>query len=76
MLLCDSSFAYGFNNADGGVFALSWNNSAGISIWHFAHADILADLIAQTAKRFAWNTSRIPVFTILPHGDQPSMIIR
>ncbi|KAG1803910.1 uncharacterized protein HD556DRAFT_1484526 [Suillus plorans] len=33
-----SSFAYGFNNAEGGVFALLWDNSPGMSIWHFARA--------------------------------------
>ncbi|KAG2088388.1 uncharacterized protein F5147DRAFT_658725 [Suillus discolor] len=33
-----SSFAYGFNNAEGGVFALLWDNSAGMSICHFARA--------------------------------------
>ncbi|KAG1860666.1 glycoside hydrolase family 16 protein [Suillus subalutaceus] len=30
------SFGYGFNNAEGGVFALLWDNSSGMSMWHFA----------------------------------------
>ncbi|KAG2103154.1 glycoside hydrolase family 16 protein [Suillus discolor] len=49
-----SSFAYGFNNAEGGVFALLWDNSAGMSIWHFARANIPADLIAQTPRPSTW----------------------
>ncbi|KAG2157675.1 glycoside hydrolase family 16 protein [Suillus bovinus] len=49
-----SSFGYGFNNADGGVFALLWDNSAGMSIWHFARANIPADLIAQTPRPSTW----------------------
>jgi hypothetical protein len=50
------SFGYGFNNADGGVFALLWDNSSGMSMWHFARADIPADLIAQTPKPSTWST--------------------
>jgi hypothetical protein len=53
-----SSFAHGFNNAEGGVFALLWDNSIGMSMWHFARADIPADLIAQTPKPSTWG---IPV---------------
>ncbi|KAG2051033.1 hypothetical protein BDR06DRAFT_1062497 [Suillus hirtellus] len=49
-----SSFAYGFNNAQGGVFALLWDNSAGMSIWHFARANIPADLTAQTPRPSTW----------------------
>ncbi|KAG2128599.1 glycoside hydrolase family 16 protein [Suillus clintonianus] len=50
------SFGYGFNNAEGGVFALLWDNSTGMSMWHFARADIPADLIAQTPKPSTWGT--------------------
>lgn len=50
------SFGYGFNNADGGVFALLWDNSSGMSMWHFARADIPADLIAQTPNPSTWST--------------------
>ncbi|KAG1739023.1 glycoside hydrolase family 16 protein [Suillus lakei] len=50
------SFAYGFNNAEGGVFALLWDISAGMSMWHFARTDIPEDLIAQTPKPSTWGT--------------------
>jgi hypothetical protein len=49
-----SSFGYGFNNAEGGVFALLWDNSTGMSMWHFARADIPADLTAQTPNPSTW----------------------
>jgi hypothetical protein len=54
MYLCGSSFGYGFNNAEGGVFALLWDNSTGMSMWHFARADIPADLTAQTPNPSTW----------------------
>ncbi|KAG2136319.1 glycoside hydrolase family 16 protein [Suillus cothurnatus] len=54
MYLCDSSFGYGFNSAEGGVFALLWDNSTGMSMWHFARADIPADLTAQTPNPSTW----------------------
>jgi hypothetical protein len=50
------SFAYGFNNADGGVFALLWDNSTGIAMWHFARADIPDDLTAQAPTPSTWGT--------------------
>ncbi|KIK48339.1 glycoside hydrolase family 16 protein [Suillus luteus UH-Slu-Lm8-n1] len=50
------SFGYGFNNAEGGVFALLWDNSSGMSMWHFARADIPADLIAQSPNPSTWTT--------------------
>lgn len=50
------SFGYGFNNAEGGVFALLWDNSSGMSMWHFARADIPTDLIAQTPNPSTWST--------------------
>lgn len=56
MCPCDRSFGYGFNNAEGGVFALLWDNSSGMSMWHFARADIPADLIAQTPNPSTWTT--------------------
>ncbi|OAX39615.1 glycoside hydrolase family 16 protein [Rhizopogon vinicolor AM-OR11-026] len=49
-----SSFGYGFNNADGGVFALLWDNFVGMSMWHFARADIPADLTAQKPTPSTW----------------------
>ncbi|KAG0709420.1 glycoside hydrolase family 16 protein [Suillus ampliporus] len=51
-----SSFGYGFNNAEGGVFALLWDNSAGMSMWHFARSDIPADLTAQNPTPSTWGT--------------------
>lgn len=51
-----TSFAYGFNNADGGVFALLWDNSTGIAMWHFARADIPDDLTAQAPTPSTWGT--------------------
>lgn len=50
------SFGYGFNNAEGGVFALLWDDSTGMSMWHFARVDIPADLIAQMPKPSTWGT--------------------
>ena len=51
-----SSFGYGFNDADGGVFAFLWDNSAGMSMWHFARADIPADITNQTPTPANWGT--------------------
>ena len=50
------SFGYGFNNAQGGVFALLWDTSAGMSVWHFARADIPADITSQTPTPANWGT--------------------
>ncbi|KAG2112961.1 glycoside hydrolase family 16 protein [Suillus discolor] len=51
-----TSFADGFNNAGGGVFALLWDNSVGLSIWHFARSDIPADLTSQAPTPSNWGT--------------------
>ncbi|KAG2051031.1 glycoside hydrolase family 16 protein [Suillus hirtellus] len=51
-----TSFAYGFNNAGGGVFALLWDNSTGMSMWHFARANIPDDLTARVPKPSNWGT--------------------
>ncbi|KAG2128597.1 glycoside hydrolase family 16 protein [Suillus clintonianus] len=51
-----TSFAYGFNNADGGVFALLWDNSTGMSMWHFARADIPSDLTDKSPTPSTWGT--------------------
>ncbi|KAG1812963.1 glycoside hydrolase family 16 protein [Suillus subaureus] len=51
-----TSFAYGFNNAGGGVFALLWDNSTGMSMWHFARDDIPDDLTAQVPMPSTWGT--------------------
>lgn len=56
MFLHDRSFAYGFNNAEGGVFALLWDASTGMSMWHFARVNIPADLIAQKPQPSTWGT--------------------
>lgn len=50
------SFGYGFNNAEGGVFALLWDNAVGMSMWHFARADIPSDLTAQKPNPSTWST--------------------
>jgi len=54
--LCGRSFGYGFNSAQGGVFALLWDNMAGMSMWHFARADIPADLTARMPTPSTWGT--------------------
>ncbi|KAG1834110.1 glycoside hydrolase family 16 protein [Suillus variegatus] len=51
-----TSFAYGFNNAGGGVFALLWDNSTGMSMWHFARANIPDDLTARAPTPSNWGT--------------------
>ncbi|KAG1881087.1 glycoside hydrolase family 16 protein [Suillus subluteus] len=51
-----TSFAYGFNDAGGGVFALLWDNSTGMSMWHFARDDIPDDLTAQAPTPSTWGT--------------------
>ncbi|KAF8553594.1 glycoside hydrolase family 16 protein [Imleria badia] len=49
-----TSFGYGFNNAEGGVYALLWDTTAGMSMWHFARANIPADLTSQTPTPGNW----------------------
>ncbi|KAG8221034.1 concanavalin A-like lectin/glucanase domain-containing protein [Butyriboletus roseoflavus] len=49
-----TSFGYGFNNAGGGVFALLWDPSTGISIYHFERASIPADIINQKPTPESW----------------------
>ncbi|KAF8448917.1 glycoside hydrolase family 16 protein [Boletus edulis BED1] len=49
-----SSFGYGFNEAQGGVFAFLWDNSAGMSLWHFARANIPADITNQSPTPANW----------------------
>ncbi|KAG1803909.1 glycoside hydrolase family 16 protein [Suillus plorans] len=51
-----NSFGYGFNNAGGGVIALLWDTSSGMSVWHFAHSEIPVDLTAQTPNPSTWGT--------------------
>ncbi|KIK98227.1 glycoside hydrolase family 16 protein [Paxillus rubicundulus Ve08.2h10] len=50
------SFGYGFNNAQGGVFALLWDQSTGMSMWNFPRADIPADITAKAPSPAAWGT--------------------
>jgi len=50
------SFGYGFNNAQGGVFAFLWDTSAGMSLWHFARADIPADITNRAPTPANWGT--------------------
>lgn len=49
-----TSFGYGFNNADGGVYVLLWDTTAGMSMWHFARANIPADITNQTPTPANW----------------------
>ena len=51
-----TSFGYGFNNAQGGVYVLLWDTSAGMSMWHFARANIPADITNQTPTPANWGT--------------------
>ncbi|KAF9224031.1 glycoside hydrolase family 16 protein [Gyrodon lividus] len=48
------SFGYGFNGAQGGVFALLWDQSIGMIIWHFARADIPADITNKAPTPASW----------------------
>ncbi|KAG6336027.1 hypothetical protein ID866_3062 [Astraeus odoratus] len=48
------SFGYGFNNAGGGVFALLWDNSLGMSVWHFARSDIPSDITNRAPNPANW----------------------
>ncbi|KAF9240620.1 glycoside hydrolase family 16 protein [Melanogaster broomeanus] len=50
------SFGYGFNGAQGGVFALLWDPSAGMSMWHFARADIPVDITNKVPTPATWGT--------------------
>jgi len=49
-----SSFGPAFNNAQGGVFAFLWDTSAGMSMWHFARANIPADITNQAPTPANW----------------------
>ena len=51
-----TSFGYGFNNAGGGVFVLLWDASAGMSIWHFARANVPADITNRAPTPANWGT--------------------
>lgn len=51
-----TSFANGFNNAGGGVFALLWDNSNGMSMWHFERNNIPSDLTNQSPTPSTWGT--------------------
>ncbi|KIM65978.1 glycoside hydrolase family 16 protein, partial [Scleroderma citrinum Foug A] len=48
------SFGFGFNNAGGGVFALLWDQSIGLAIWHFARSQIPSDLTNQAPNPSSW----------------------
>lgn len=50
------SFGYGFNGAEGGVFALLWDQSVGMSIYHFARSDIPADITNKQPTPATWGT--------------------
>ncbi|EGN96843.1 glycoside hydrolase family 16 protein [Serpula lacrymans var. lacrymans S7.3] len=49
------SFGNGFNGAQGGVFALLWENS-GMSMWHFARSEIPSDITARAPQPSNWST--------------------
>ena len=51
-----SSFGYGFNAAQGGVFAFLWDTSAGMSLWHFTRANIPADITNRAPTPANWGT--------------------
>ncbi|KAL4062593.1 glycoside hydrolase family 16 protein [Scleroderma yunnanense] len=48
------SFGFGFNNANGGVFALLWDASVGMSIWHFARSQIPSDITNRNPTPSNW----------------------
>ena len=65
------SYGYGFNDAQGGVFALVWDTSTGMSMWHFARANIPAGITNQTPTPANWVLQRhsamlLPISTIIP----------
>ncbi|KAI9464744.1 concanavalin A-like lectin/glucanase domain-containing protein [Boletus coccyginus] len=49
-----NSFGYGFNGGQGGVFALQWDNSYGMSMWRFARDNIPQDITNQTPDPASW----------------------
>lgn len=51
-----TSFGYGFNDAGGGVYALEWDPTAGISMWHFTRSTIPADITSKTPTPSGWGT--------------------
>lgn len=51
-----TSFAYGFNAAQGGVFAFLWDTSAGMSMWHFTRTNIPADITNKAPTPTNWGT--------------------
>ena len=51
-----SSFGYGFNAVQGGVFAFLWDTSAGMSLWRFARSDIPKDITGQAPNPGSWGT--------------------
>ncbi|KAI6130146.1 glycoside hydrolase family 16 protein [Pisolithus croceorrhizus] len=53
------SFGYGFNNANGGVFALLWDASLGMSMWHFARSEIPSDITNRAPNPANWGTCDI-----------------
>ncbi|CAG7847908.1 SubName: Full=Related to endo-1,3(4)-beta-glucanase {ECO:0000313/EMBL:CCA72624.1} [Serendipita indica DSM 11827] len=48
-----SSYGFGLNGAGGGVVAALWNED-GIRIWHFARANVPADIDAKTPNPDTW----------------------
>jgi len=51
-----TSFGYGFNGAGGGVFALLWDTTTGMSIWHFPRANIPGDITNKAPTPANWGT--------------------
>ncbi|KAG9309025.1 glycoside hydrolase family 16 protein [Chiua virens] len=49
-----SSFGYGFNAANGGVFALQWDASTGMSMWHFSRSSIPSDISGGSPTPSNW----------------------
>ncbi|KAJ5921700.1 CAZyme family GH16 [Penicillium verhagenii] len=50
-----SSYGDGFNNADGGVYATEWTDSA-INIWFFANSSIPSDITSGSPDPSGWGT--------------------
>ncbi|KAI9454433.1 glycoside hydrolase family 16 protein [Russula earlei] len=49
-----SSYGSGFNAAGGGVFVHLWDNSKGISVWHFPRSSIPQDILSGKPNPALW----------------------
>ena len=63
-----TSFSYGYNNALEGVYVLLWDTTAGMSMRHFACANIPADVTSKAPTPANWGSpavSGVPRHAIL-----------